>query len=115
MDRIPTSLFRCTACLAAAILIAVSLYACDKSPAPAPSPEHMAPVAPAPASTVPEEVKGPEPTKQTIKFRRNKDNTYSWEITGEDVDRVTQADKKLRKYTEGAPVARPGWTDGPDK
>jgi hypothetical protein len=75
----------------------------------------MAPVAPVTDSAVPEEAKEPEPTKQTIKFRRNKDNTYSWEITGEDVDRVTRADKKLRKYTEGAPVARPGWTGEPDK
>jgi len=38
-----------------------------------------------------------ERSRPRVKLRRNKDGTYSWEIAGDDVDQILDADARLRK------------------
>lgn len=41
------------------------------------------------------------PTKAVaIKLKRTAEGKYSWEITGEDAERVLEADRKLKAYAE---------------
>jgi hypothetical protein len=42
-----------------------------------------------------QQVKPKKPVR--IKLRRTSKNEYSWELTGDDVDEVVKADRKLRK------------------
>ncbi|MDH3259229.1 MAG: hypothetical protein OEM19_07190 [Deltaproteobacteria bacterium] len=44
------------------------------------------------------EIKPQKPVR--IKLKRNTDGEYSWEVTGDDADRVTGADKKIRESLE---------------
>ncbi len=41
------------------------------------------------------EIKPQKPVK--IKLRRNATGSYSWELSGDDADKIIQADKKLRE------------------
>ncbi|MDH4028426.1 MAG: hypothetical protein OEU95_06330 [Nitrospirota bacterium] len=41
------------------------------------------------------EVRPQKPVK--IKLRRNASGSYSWEITGDDADKIIEADKKLAR------------------
>lgn len=82
------------ALLCALVCTFIALPACD-SREPSPTPREMTPIAPGTgelhADRLVRDVSGPK-----IKLRRNKDGTYSWEITGDDVDDVLKADEKLR-------------------
>jgi hypothetical protein len=42
-----------------------------------------------------QQVKPKKPVR--IKLKRTSKNEYSWELTGDDVDEVVKADRKLRK------------------
>jgi len=41
-----------------------------------------------------------------VRFRRNKDNTCSWEISGKDPDAILEADKKLSRGVAGRTHAK---------
>jgi hypothetical protein len=43
-----------------------------------------------------QQVKPKKPVK--IKLRRSAENKYTWEITGDDVDEIVRADRRLRKF-----------------
>jgi hypothetical protein len=45
--------------------------------------------------TVIQQVKPKKPVR--IKLRRSADDKYTWEITGDDVDEIVKADRRLRK------------------
>ncbi|MBI4842870.1 MAG: hypothetical protein HY809_00895 [Nitrospirae bacterium] len=47
-----------------------------------------------------EEVKPEKPVK--IKLKRSADGEYSWELNGEDIDKVMEADKRLILYEKEA-------------
>lgn len=42
-----------------------------------------------------QQIKPPKPVK--IKLHRNNKGEYSWDITGDNVDEIIKADRKLRK------------------
>jgi hypothetical protein len=42
-----------------------------------------------------QQVKPKKPVK--IKLRRSAENKYTWEITGDDVDEIVRADRRIRK------------------
>lgn len=42
-----------------------------------------------------QQVKPKKPVR--IKLRRSADDKYTWEITGDDVDEIVRADRKLRR------------------
>jgi hypothetical protein len=42
-----------------------------------------------------QQVKPKKPVR--IKLRRSADDKYTWEITGDDVDEIVKADRKLRR------------------
>ena len=42
-----------------------------------------------------QQVKPKKPAK--IKLRRSAENKYTWEITGDDVDEIIRADRRIRK------------------
>lgn len=42
-----------------------------------------------------QQVKPKKPVR--IKLRRSTDDKYTWEITGDDVDEIVRADRKLRR------------------
>jgi hypothetical protein len=42
-----------------------------------------------------QQVKPKKPVR--IKLRRSADDRYTWEITGDDVDEIVRADRKLRR------------------
>jgi hypothetical protein len=45
------------------------------------------------------EIKHIRPEKPVrVKVKRNAKGTYSWDITGDNVDEVIEADRKLREY-----------------
>lgn len=43
-----------------------------------------------------QEIKPEKPVK--IKLKRNVDGEYSWELNGDNVERVIETDKRLKKY-----------------
>lgn len=43
-----------------------------------------------------QQIKPPKPVK--IKLHRNAKGEYSWELSGDNVDEIVSADKKLRKF-----------------
>jgi hypothetical protein len=45
--------------------------------------------------TIIQQVKPKKPVR--IKLRRSADDKYTWEITGDDVDEIVKADRRLRK------------------
>lgn len=42
-----------------------------------------------------QQIKPKKPVR--IKLRRSADNRYTWEITGDDVDEIIRADRKIRR------------------
>ncbi len=42
-----------------------------------------------------QQIKSKKPAK--IKLKRSAENKYTWEITGDDVDEIVKADRRLRK------------------
>lgn len=76
-----------------------------------PTPEQAMPLPPAPP--VKKDEPKPEPKKSPphVKFRKNKDYTYSWEISGDDVDGILRTDKKLRDATAKIKPQYPAKTD----
>ncbi|MFN3479279.1 MAG: hypothetical protein ACK415_02740 [Thermodesulfovibrionales bacterium] len=42
-----------------------------------------------------QQIKPPKPVK--VKLHRNNKGEYSWDVTGDNVDEIIKADKKLRK------------------
>jgi hypothetical protein len=42
-----------------------------------------------------QQIKPKKPVK--IKLRRSAEDKYTWEITGDDVDEIVRADRRLRK------------------
>lgn len=108
MDNIMTSRPPGYIAFVAAVVVALALYGCGKGPADAPVPEKMAPVTPVPGEVQSKDVVVKEPPKQNVKLRRNKDNTYSWEISGEDVDGVIRADRRLSKALDSQPAGVQG-------
>jgi len=76
-----------------AMAVFVLSASCDR-PSPKPTPQEMTPImaGPGEVSTASLENQSPE---VRVKFRRNKDNTCSWEIDGDDPDAVLEADRKL--------------------
>lgn len=93
---------------ALAVIALLVLSGCGKGPADAPVPEKLAPVCPVPGEVSSKDVVVKDQPKQNVKLRRNKDNTYSWEISGEDVDGVIHADRRLRKALDSQPAGAQG-------
>ena len=91
------------AALAAAIALAAALAlpACAKDE-PAPSPEELKPIIPAPGEVAPESLRTRETRPPHIKLRRNKDGTYSYELSGQDVDGILETEKRLREAVDEA-------------
>jgi hypothetical protein len=77
--------------LLAAVII---LCACQKA-ADNPAPERLAPVKTDPVET-PKAVQTKNEEPQ-VKIRRERDGRYSWEVSGKDVAKVLQTDRRLRK------------------
>jgi len=70
------------------------LPACDGRE-PNPTPKEMTPIASGHGELHADRLVR-DSSSPKVKLRRNKDGTYSWEIVGEDVDAILEADKKLR-------------------
>jgi len=62
-----------------------------------PDPATLGPIKASPSETRGAEVARKEEPPPTVKLRRAKDGSYSWELTGKDVREVMRADRALRK------------------
>ena len=77
----------------------VLFSACSNNPEP--PPQRLAPIKTEPGETFPAAAKKKD--EPGIKLRRNKDGSYSWDISGKDVKTVLDADAALRKRLKDRP------------
>ncbi len=80
--------------LAAVLAFLLAFAACRRPP------ENPVPQGLAPLKTGPSEAARPAPAKKEdepqVRIKREKGGKYTWEITGRDVTRILQADRRLR-------------------
>jgi len=79
-----------------AAMAVLFLASCDKK-ADTPGPERLTPVKAGPGEAPPADLIKKEEARPTIHVKRNKDGSYSWEITGKDVNGILKADRTLRR------------------
>lgn len=83
--------------LAAAAILGLTLAFCGcRKPPENPVPRRLAPV-----SAEPSETARPAPDKKEdrvyVKVKREKDGRYTWELSGKDVNKIIQTDRRLRR------------------
>ena len=86
--------------IALTVLI-IALVACSKESVPS---REKSENPPAPKVIVEKEKMGKEqplPPEVKIKLKKDGKDTYSWELTGSDVDQVLKVNEKLRKQLGG--------------
>ena len=88
--------------LAAALSFAaaLSLPACQR-PTDSPAPERLSPVKPGKDETPPPSASRKDDTQPSIKLKRSKDGSYTWEISGKDIGAVIKADRALDRRLGG--------------
>ncbi|HLB25508.1 MAG TPA: hypothetical protein VJM83_04190 [Nitrospirota bacterium] len=101
---------RRAALMAGMALLCASLASCGGEKE-APSPARLAPITPAPGETPAASLARKEDQPPHIKIKREKDGSYTWEITGKDVKGIIEADSALRRRLK----AGSSGAEGPEK
>ncbi len=77
------------------MLAAVIIFCACQKAADNPAPARLAPVKAEPFETP--KAAQPKNEEPQVKIRRERDGRYSWEVSGKDVAKVLQTDRRLRK------------------
>ena len=85
------------------VALIFSLIACEKKSVPPQGRSENPPVPKVIVEREKVEREQPLPPEVKIKLKKDGKDSYSWELTGSDVDQVLKVNEKLRKQLRGEP------------
>jgi hypothetical protein len=87
--------------LIASLVLIFFLFACEKKSIPPPSKSESPPGPKVIVEKEKVEKEQPLPPEVKIKLKKDGKDSYSWELTGSDVDQILKVNEKLRKQLGG--------------